>query len=88
MTNPQRRPVEGEPNETREPAAEPRAGEFRTTAPGEPYPPVPDEGGHVELEAVQARQGTTLGQTRYILFASLLTIAVIFLILWLVIARL
>ena len=48
----------------------------------------PPDGSDVELPAEEARQGESRGHMRYVLFGSLISIALIFLALWLASARL
>ena len=48
----------------------------------------PPDGSDVELPAQEARQGVELGRMRYVLAGSIFAVSAIFLIIWLVIARL
>ncbi len=48
----------------------------------------PPDGSDVELTTQDARQGESQGHMRYVLFGSVLAVSAIFLIIWLVIARL
>lgn len=48
----------------------------------------PPDGLGVELPGEEARQGETSGRMRYVLFGSLIAVGLIFLVMWLVIARL